>query len=76
MLPPPLQEPWNDFAPNRQLGFEVVGQDEYFEDVAAIEGWRRMMMRLHRLFYKRRCFAYLGIHLRSYQQVRDRQPRD
>ena len=71
VLPPPLQEPWNGFAPNRRQHFEVVGQAEHFEDVAAIEGWRRMMMRLHRLFYKRRCFAWLGIHLRSYKQLKD-----
>ena len=40
---------------------------EDVEDVAAIEGWRRMMMRLHRLFFKRRCLALLEAHLWSYR---------
>ena len=41
VLPPPLQEPWNG-------DFEVVGEDDHYEDIAAMEGWRLLMCRLYR----------------------------
>ena len=69
VLPPPLQEP----PPLHRLeDFELVGgqAEPLVDEVAAIEGWRRMMMRLHRLFFKRRCFAFLGTHLKSYRLLR------
>ena len=78
VLPPPLQEP----PPLDMVEhFELVGQAEdflqeppplleHFELMTfAEEGWRQMMMRFHRLFFKRRCFAFLGMHLRLYSQL-------
>ena len=70
VLPPPLQEP------PLVEGFELVGGEveRLVDEVAAIEGWRRMMMRFHRLFFKRRCFALLGSHLRAYRLLRPMPP--
>ena len=44
-------------------------ENERFEDIIATEGLRKMMFKLHRLFFKRRCCGLLMNHLKNYKRL-------
>ena len=76
VLPPPPPPPLEE---RRVGGFLVIGQAEPWEDVEATLRWRILYWKLQRIFFKRRCWAWLGCHLKNLPKVskkKGKQPKD
>ena len=53
----------------------VIGQAEPWEDVEATLRWRILYWKLQRIFFKRRCWAWLGCHLKNLPKVSKKKPK-
>ena len=58
--------------------WELIGEDEATTEAnitSATALWRQLTTYVLRLFFKRRCWHYLGQHLKNYTNLRPRPPR-